>query len=392
MKKYLISLALIVLIFSLYTELSAIPAFARKYSMSCQTCHSPFPKIKPYGDEFAGNGFVLSDKDAPRYYMETGDSELSLIRDIPIALRMELYGTYQNRKNENNDFKTPYILKFMSGGALTKDIAYYFYFFFSERGEVAGIEDAFIMFNNLFETELDAYIGQFQVSDPLFKRELRLTLEDFQPYKVHPGYSKAGLTYDRGVMLTYGLESGTDFIFEILTGNGIGTTNEFKNFDTDKYKNFMFRVSQDLTDFARIGGFGYYGKEKLEDNNGIQCLNEINNFGGDLTLTLGDKLEINGQYTYRTDKQPIPSLLNSDKIKTEGVFTELIYTPSGDESKWYGVGLFNYVKSDLNELNYKSGTLHLGYMLKRNIRLISEYTYNITKEYGLLSIGIVSAF
>jgi hypothetical protein len=392
MKKHLTYLILISLVFTLFTDLSAIPAFARKYSMSCQTCHSPFPKIKPYGDEFAGNGFVLSDKDAPRYFIETGDSELSLIRDLPLALRMELYGTYQNRKNENNDFKTPYILKFMSGGALTKDVAYYFYFFFSERGEVAGIEDAFIMFNNLFDTELDLYVGQFQVSDPLFKRELRLTLEDYQPYKALPGLSKAGLTYDRGIMLTYGFETGTDLIFEILTGNGIGAANEFKNFDNDKYKNFMLRASQDLSDFARVGAFAYYGKEKLEDINGLQSINEINNFGGDFTITLGDKFEINGQYTYRTDKHPLPSLLNPDKIKTEGVFSEVIYTPNGDESKFYGVGLFNYVKSDFNELNYKSGTLHLGYMLKRNIRLISEYTYNITKEYGLLSVGIVSAF
>ena len=48
--------------------LDAMPAFARKYQMSCKTCHSPFPKLKPYGEEFAGNGFVLKDKEAPRYY------------------------------------------------------------------------------------------------------------------------------------------------------------------------------------------------------------------------------------------------------------------------------------------------------------------------------------
>jgi hypothetical protein len=391
MKKITTLFVLMATLFS-FIDSYAIPAFARKYNMSCQTCHSPFPKIKDYGDEFAGNGFVLADKDAPRYYVETGDSELSLIRDIPLALRLELFGTYQNRKSENNDFKTPYILKLMSGGAIANNISYYFYFFFSERGEVAGIEDAFIMFNNLFDTELDAYIGQFQVSDPLFKRELRLTLEDYAAYKPQPGISRSGLTYDRGIMLTYGFKSGTDVIFEILTGNGIGAANEYKNFDNDKYKNFLLRVSQDIGENIRIGGYGYYGKEKLEDNNGLQCLNEINNFGADLTFNLGDKIEVNGQYTFRTDKQPLPSLVTNDKIKTKGAFGEIIYTPNGDESKWYGVGMFNFIESDFKELNYKSGTLHLGYLLKRNIRLISEYTYNITKEYGLLSIGIVSAF
>ena len=34
-------------------DMFAIPAFARKYSMSCKTCHSPFPYLKPYGNEFA---------------------------------------------------------------------------------------------------------------------------------------------------------------------------------------------------------------------------------------------------------------------------------------------------------------------------------------------------
>ncbi len=66
-------------------------------------------------------------------------------------------------------------IKVLSGGLISRNISYYFYFFLAERGEVAGIKDAFIMFNNLFRTELGVSAGQFQVSDPLFKRELRLT-------------------------------------------------------------------------------------------------------------------------------------------------------------------------------------------------------------------------
>ena len=63
----------------------AIPAFARKYRMSCTTCHAPVPRLaeKAYGDEFAGNGFVLADQEASRYYVETGDKDLDLIRETP---------------------------------------------------------------------------------------------------------------------------------------------------------------------------------------------------------------------------------------------------------------------------------------------------------------------
>ena len=55
-----------------------------------------------------------------------------------------------------------------------------------------------------------------------FKRELRLTLEDYQIYRARPGLSQINLTYDRGIMLGYGLPTKTDFVAEILNGNGIG--------------------------------------------------------------------------------------------------------------------------------------------------------------------------
>lgn len=162
MRKLYFPIILVLITFLVASEIAkAIPAFARKYSMTCKTCHSPIPRLKPYGDEFAGNGFKLPDKEAPRYFLETGDEQLSLIRDFPIAARFDGHITYNYGNSENSDFGVPFILKLLSGGELTKDIAYYFYFYMSERGELAGVEDCFIMFNNLFGIDLDLYFGQF---------------------------------------------------------------------------------------------------------------------------------------------------------------------------------------------------------------------------------------
>ena len=36
---------------------AAIPAFARKYETSCQTCHIAFPKLNPFGEAFRRNGY-----------------------------------------------------------------------------------------------------------------------------------------------------------------------------------------------------------------------------------------------------------------------------------------------------------------------------------------------
>jgi hypothetical protein len=388
---FTITVLFFIIITFFVNDVFAIPAFARKYNMSCKTCHTQFPALKDFGDEFAGNGFILKDQDAPRYFVDTGDPELSLIRDIPLALRLEGYLTYNNKNTEQADFTSPYLLKLLSGGSIAPDVAYYFYFFFSERGEVSGIEDAFIMFNNLFGSELDVYVGQFQVSDPLFKRELRLTFDDYEIYKTKVGMSQINLAYDRGIMLTYGFESGTDITAMVLNGTGIGEANILRNFDNDKYKNLLGRISQNVGENFRLGGFGYYGKE--EQNN---VVNETIIFGGDATIAI-DPLELNLQFVERKDDNPrfypewVGQTIESE-YKTRGAFAELIYRPKGDESKWYAATIFNWIESDQSGLNYKSAAGHLGYMLRRNIRLVTEYSHNFTQEYGRFGIGFISAF
>ncbi len=366
-------------------DLYAIPAFARKYNMSCTTCHAPFPSLKDYGDEFAGNGFVLKDKDAPRYFVDTGDRNLSLIRDFPIAVRLEGHLQYNSETEQDIDFTSPYLVKLLSGGSLTTNLAYYFYFYMNERGEVAGVEDAFLMFNDLFNSELDLYVGQFQVSDPLFKRELRLPLEDYHIYTVRPGSSQINLAYDRGIMLTYGFESGTDVIVEIVNGNGLSEAGSFRVYDDDKYKCFVGRISQDVGEYLRLGGFGYYGKE------GEPNTNEVWFIGPDATIAL-EKVTLNLQFIERRDDNPEFTVAgeNDDiKLETRGGFAELIYWPEGDRSRWYAAGLFNWVESDQTDLKYRSVAGHVGHMLRTNLRLVGEIRYDLETEETRLSTGFI---
>ncbi len=367
----------------------AIPAFARKHKLSCKTCHAPFPRLKPYGEEFAGNGFVLPDDPAPRYYMDVGDDELSLIRDIPWAFRLEGFVTYNEGDSSKLDFTSPYLLKFMSGGEIARNISYYFYFFMNERGDVAGLEDAFIMFNDVMGSGVDITVGQFQVSDPLFKRELRLTYEDYWIYKARAGESESGLTYDRGIMFSYGTEAGTDIVFEILNGNGIDPADEYHNYDTDRDKNYMLRVSQGIGDHFRVGAFGYSGTEEQ-----APFENDITMAGVDASLSF-ENFELNVQYLTRADSNPNFFLGVEHDTDTKGGFAELIYLPEGHDSKWYMVGLYNWVDSDQDELDYRSATIHYGYMIRRNIRLtaeLSRLTDGPYEDHTRFVMGFIAAF
>jgi hypothetical protein len=246
------------------------------------------------------------------------------------------------------------------------------------------------MFNDLFGSDLDLVLGQFQISDPLFKREVRLPFEDYQIYRATPGDSRINLTYDRGIMLTYGFATGTDLAFEVLNGTGIGEANIFRNFDEDPYKNVLLRVSQEIVPAFRVGAFGFLGKERPDE-----IVNSVWMAGGDATLAV-KPFELNVQYVERRDSNPFfATILPIEKLMTRGAFAELIYLPKGVDSRWYGAGLFNWVDSDQTELRYTAATAHVGYLLRRNMRLTAETTYVLRgpyEEHIRVGTGLVLGF
>ncbi len=383
-KWILISLtAVFALIILPVEKVQAIPAFARKYKFSCNTCHVAVPKLKAYGEAFAANGFMLPDAPEPvRAHVKTGDETLLLMKDFPLAVRFDAYLQAADRDIAKTDFQVPYGLKLLSGGPISEHVSYYFYFYIDERGEVAGLEDAYIHFKNIGNSAFDLMIGQFQVSDPLFKRELRLTFEDYQIYRIHPGDSKANLTYDRGIIATYGFDFGLDLVAMAVNGNGINPA-ENRLFDSDNSKNFAFRATQN-TGVGRIGAFVYSGNE----SNGINE-NNISIYGPDITIG-NENIELNAQYLHREDDNPAFVGSGATTSKLDGGFVELIYMPNADQSKFLFTFLYNKIDGDLFE--YETGTFSISHMAARNLRILGEVTYDVLAEKTKFTIGVMSAF
>ena len=394
----IVALTLFVVVLLIPADGSAVPAFARKYRMSCTTCHAPAPRLKAYGEDFAGNAFMLEEDQEPkRFFYDTGDEMLTLMRELPIAVRFDAFVRYDYRdENDVVDLEVPYGIKLLSGGNISKHIGYYFYFYMSEQGEVAGIEDAYVHFNDLLGQDLDIMVGQFQVSDPLFKRELRLTFEDYEIYKVKVGKTPTNLTYDRGLMVTYGTPFGLDAVFEFVNGNGKGEpVNGY--FDSDDWKNVLLRLSQSIGP-VRVGGFGYLCNSVTEVK-GTPVENEHYYWGVDATADYRDLLQLNLQYIERHDDNPLlwpPPI--SHAINTRGGFAELIWSVNGEMGRTFVTVLYNYVESKADGpcekvyYKYNAGTLSLSYLLRRNLRLVAEGTYNDTDEAFRLIGGFVSAF
>ncbi len=370
-------------------EVTAIPAFARKYGLSCSTCHAPVPRLKAYGDEFAANGFQLPPEQEPaRSFRDVGDPLLTLQRELPLAVRFEGFMALGTGEADYRDFQTPWGAKLLSGGQIARDVSYYFYFFMFEEGEISGIEDAYIHFNNLGGAPFDVLVGQFQVCDPLMKRELRLTYEDYLAYKVRPGLSMTNLTYDRGLVLTYDTPFGLGLIGQVVNGNGKPEAVDGL-FDGDKGKGLSLRAAYGLGPLT-LGGFYYSSKEHLISGSGPAFDNEVAYVGPDLRFSMMDgRLNVTGQYLQRTDTQPDVGMTD---VTTDGYVGELVFLPQGEDGRLVLVGLYNRIRSDDAAIEYETMTAAAGYLVRRNLRLMGEVMRDVSAGSTRISIGFVSAF
>lgn len=364
----------------------AIPAFARKYQFSCSTCHAPFPRLKPFGEEFAARGFRMEDpsKEPTRATYDVGDPLLQLSRDLPLAMRMDAYASYKDDSVARSDFEWPWAVKLLSGGPITGSVSYYVYGIL-EQGESVKLEDTFLQFSAVFGLPVDLTIGQFQVSDPLFKRELRLEREDYQIFKRRVGIVPTNLTYDRGMVLTWHAPWALEVVAEAVNGNGIEpATNDA--FDDGTYKNTALRVVRQFGP-VRLGLFGYQGRA---DGNGAR--DRIRYLGPDLVLDLGEKWQFNAQFLRRTDTDPFLVGYTGDDYVTKGGFGELLFFPRGQDGRWVVAALYNKVNSDDPAARYESVAVTGTYLLARNVRLVMEGARDLEGDANRFSIGVITAF
>jgi hypothetical protein len=359
------------------------------------------PRLTAFGEQFAGNGFMFMHGEEPRDTVATGDSLLVLGGRLPLGMRIDAFlqgRTSAPRDATRIDFQAPYGVKLFSSAVIAKNISYYLYFFLSERGEVVGLEDAYVQFSDLGGTGVSLMVGQFQASDPLFKRELRLEFEDYQVYRVRVGDARADLTYDRGIMVTAAPWEGADVAFQVLNGRGLTPAGDDRQFDRDPWKNIVARYSQDIGP-VRAGVFGMLGTEEAD---GVE--NRFTIWGPDATLPLGANAELNVQYLRREDDAPYYGATGAPvETQVEGGFVEVVWLPAGPAGRWAFTGLANWIEADAPIFTvrqgeaaaleqYRTAAIGANYLLRRNLRLLFEPQYDLEQERMRLTAGFTAAF
>ena len=170
--------------------------------------------------------------------------------------------------------------------------------------------------------------------------------EDYAVYRARLGDEPANLTYDRGLIATADV-LGFGLTGELLNGNGIGPADETRHFDDNSFKNVAGYLTRDLTDFLRLGAFGYYGSSDSEG-----ASNDVSMFGGDASVTVGP-VAVNGQYIHREDTNPLFLAGSPERVKMDGGFVEALFVPAG--KRWDLFALYNLVSATQPVLDVRMG-------------------------------------
>lgn len=372
----------------------AMPVFARRYDMSCTACHSAFPRLNEFGEYFADNNMRLPNwKDST---ISGGDDMLALPDSVPLAVRTQAYVQAREASNidvetgeeitADTDIQSPYQIKLLSGAPLSDHITYYFYAIFAEKGgngEVV-VEDAWFRHDDVFGTNIGMMLGQFQVSDLMFAREIRLTFQDFVAYRM------AGLTYDRGILFDYAL-GPVDLALGWVNGNGVednftinspGYKRPDRLFDNNNGKAVFGRVGTDIAG-VNAGLFGYSGSQKnATDPAGLGAgerdTDKIS-YGIDLSGKIGDKTN---WYVQLVQNQWDGFLQADTNYRWFGSFAGVDYIHS---DRWAFSVLYNY--NDANDfentdtvyegIDMNTLTFAAAYYFMRNVKGVIELNLDL---------------
>ena len=111
----------------------AMPVFARPYEMTCAACHSAYPRLNAFGEQFRDNNYRLSNW-REKTTVDTKDDMLALPKFPPLAFRAQAFvqgrqgrevnDTYTGFTDNNSeaDFQVPYLIKLLSSAPLSDHI------------------------------------------------------------------------------------------------------------------------------------------------------------------------------------------------------------------------------------------------------------------------------
>ncbi|MFQ6673347.1 MAG: hypothetical protein ACE5GH_01025 [Fidelibacterota bacterium] len=203
----------------------AIPAFARKYGTSCQTCHVAYPKLTPFGEAFRQNGFQwpgdmeneeanVKDKSVPlgaKAYKRVFPHAVwpgAIPGKVPLSFRARSGVKWENGEDGSlAEFELP-TLQAMMAGTLGDNVGFFVGAHLFEEGDFghASVDRFYLKLNNVLSGTLPDHL-------------LYVRFGQFIPEMVTFASNHRGLTLTSYAYNTYSPSAGPEFPAEHVHGN-----------------------------------------------------------------------------------------------------------------------------------------------------------------------------
>ena len=321
----------------------AIPAFARKYETSCQTCHTVFPKLNAFGTAFRLNGYrmpketeeMIKEKQislgAPAYKKLWPQAIWpgAISSHVPLAINVKLADVNTSSLNDDgttskvkNDFQFPQEVNIFAGGTLGDHVSYLgeLTFGVNPDGSVStDVEHAHIAFDSPFGPEnlFHFRIGKFTPNVADVFQEMFLTTDagvdsvfNYNPIGLNGG---TGLGADevtpnpisfpvlvRGIEV-YGIVKHR-LMYTAGIANGIPLPDQFGNNSKDYYGRLDYKIGGMGLD-GDMGGKEAPDKNWRDDSLRLGVFAYRGNAGGvDFPFTddAGNKINVQDDHFVRT--------------------------------------------------------------------------------------------
>jgi hypothetical protein len=411
-----------IVMFALAAPASAIPAFARKYSLRCTACHEAWPVLNDFGRSFRDNG----------YQLRTGRDDTVTAEPGYWPVAVHVVPTYQYTKvtNQTTDQGVKDIgsgavadagMDLLMAGVLTKNISFLVVpTGFASDGNV-HLESYWAYFTRVIKNSdwLNIRIGQHEIDLPASGHRPLSLSDNYLLYSYHPGVPGGSnlSSYDMGEN-----QRGFEFLGHNETDLTRYSIDVFSAHDSQGSRNALsspsyyghfqkyFRFKDGPISEAEVGVWGVQANYPTQflTSGGVPIpgsgsnLQASTRYGVEANVWIGPTvapLHLDVVYGHGSDKKEL--LLTSDGVTPadragtwNGGFFEAIWVPPADLLHWSLFGRYDIVRNQNqpllaapkdynNEDQWTLGVIYtLSYSIRDEVAFHAEVSSNKVKGIG----------
>lgn len=406
-----------IVMFVFVSPASAIPAFARKYSLRCTACHEAWPVLNDFGRNFRDNGYQIR--------LGKDDTVTADPGYWPVAVHVVPNYLYQRVTNQTTDQGAKSIgsggvadasMDLLMAGVLTPNISFLVVpTGFASDGNV-HLESYWAYFSRLIKNSdwFNVRIGQFEIDLPASShRNLELT-DSYLLYSYHPSVpgGSSDDAYDmgenqRGVeFVGHDADSQTRYTLTVFSAHdSLGSANAVSSPSFYGHFQKYFRFKEGPVSQAEVGVWGavanyptaFLTSGGVPIPNSGSHLQASSRYGMEANVWLGPSvapLHLDLVYGHGMDKKDLFQGMADRNGTFNGGFFEAIWVPSAEMLHWSVFGRYDMIRNQTQPLisapsnfgdqnQWTVGAIYtIAYSIRDEVALHAEISSNKAKGVG----------